>query len=54
MIEQQNAIARTPRWYARMVRAMLREPAVILMERDGDLPRRPGEQDDNSPHRDAA
>jgi hypothetical protein len=34
------------RWRARLARALLRDPAVVLIDRDADAPARRAERDD--------
>ena len=46
MIEQDEYRGGLFRWVGGLAQALMREPAIILLERDGDGPRVPHDQDD--------
>lgn len=46
MIEQDEYRSGLFRWVGALTQALMREPAVILLEREGDGPRTPDDRED--------
>lgn len=46
MIEQDDRHGPLSRWFGNLAQALMREPAIILLERDGDGPRPQAERDE--------
>lgn len=45
MFEPQTNDAAIGSWWSRLTQAVLREPTVVLLEKDADMMRKPGDRD---------